>query len=289
MKMKILITGADGQLGWELRRAVPAAVELTACNSAELDITSRALVNEVVSRLRPEIIINAAAYTAVDRAENEAERAMAVNRDGAANLAAAAVDVGAGIIHVSTDFVFDGCHYRPYLPADTPHPLGVYGQSKLAGERLLLAKCRNSAVIRTAWVYSSHGNNFVKTMLGLMAGRDELGVVADQIGSPTWAGGLARILWQAAARKLTGVHHWTDAGVASWYDFACAIQEDALALGILERQAVIRPLRTEDYPTPARRPSYAVLDKSSLWKKLGVVAPHWRFNLKKMLAELKNV
>ncbi len=287
--MKILITGSDGQLGWELRRTVPAGIELTACNSAELDITSGPLVNEVVSRLTPEIIINAAAYTAVDRAESEAERAMAVNRDGAANLAAAAADIGAGIIHVSTDFVFDGCHYRPYLPADVPHPAGVYGASKLAGERMVLAECRDSAVIRTAWVYSSHGNNFVKTMLRLMAGRDELKVVADQIGSPTWAGGLAQALWQMAAAKLTGVYHWTDAGVASWYDFACAIQEEALALGILGRQAVIRPLRTEDYPTPARRPPYSVLDKTCLWEKLGVVAPHWRFNLKKMLAELKNV
>lgn len=287
--MKILITGADGQLGWELRRTVPAGIELTACNSAELDITNGPLVDEVTARLSPEIIINAAAYTAVDKAESEVERAMAVNRDGAANLAAAATDVGAGIIHVSTDFVFDGCHYRPYLPADVPHPTGVYGASKLAGERLVLAKCRDSAIIRTAWVYSAHGNNFVKTMLRLMAGRDELRVVADQIGSPTWAGGLAQILWQAAAQKLTGVYHWTDAGVASWYDFACAIQEEALTLGILRRETFIRPLRTEDYPTQARRPPYSVLDKTSLWEELGVDAPHWRLNLKKMLAELKNV
>ncbi|VAW33666.1 dTDP-4-dehydrorhamnose reductase [hydrothermal vent metagenome] len=287
--MKILITGADGQLGWELRRVVPAGVELTTCNSAELDITNGGLVDEVVSRLSPEIIINAAAYTAVDKAENEAERAMAVNRDGVAHLAAAAGAVGAGVIHVSTDFVFDGCHYRPYLPEDTPHPTGVYGASKLAGERMLLEKCPDAAIIRTAWVYSAHGNNFVKTMLRLMAERDELGVVADQIGSPTWAAGLAQALWRLAAEKLTGIYHWTDAGVASWYDFACAIQEEALRLGILRREAVIRPLRSEDYPTLARRPPYSVLDKTILWEKFGVAAPHWRLNLKKMLAELKNV
>ncbi len=287
--MKILITGADGQLGWELRRAVPAGIELTACNSVELDITNESLVDEVTARLCPEIIINAAAYTAVDKAEIEVERVMAVNRDGAANIAAAAADVGAGIIHVSTDFVFDGCHYRPYLPEDIPNPIGVYGASKLAGERLVLAKCQDSAIIRTAWVYSAHGNNFVKTMLRLMAGRDELRVVADQIGSPTWAAGLAQAIWRLAAEKLTGIYHWTDAGVASWYDFACAIQEEALGLGILRREVVIRPLRTEDYPTPARRPPYAVLDKTSLWEKLGFAAPRWRFNLKKMLAELKNV
>ncbi len=287
--MKVLITGADGQLGWELQRAVPAGIEFTACNSAELDITSKPQVDELTARLAPEIIINAAAYTAVDRAESEVELAMAVNRDGAAHLAAAAAALGAGIIHVSTDFIFDGCHYRPYLPADVPNPTGVYGASKLAGERLLLIKCPDAAIIRTAWVYSSHGNNFVKTMLRLMDGRKELGVVADQIGSPTWAGGLAQALWQAAVQKLTGVYHWTDAGVASWYDFACAIQEEALALGILRRETFIRPLRTEDYPTQARRPPYSVLDKTSLWGELGVSAPHWRFNLKKMLAELKNV
>jgi dTDP-4-dehydrorhamnose reductase len=284
---KILITGANGQLGWELRRSAPAAVEVVAYSSGELDITNGALTEEIVARQRPAVIINAAAYNAVDKAESEAERAFAVNRDGVDNLAAAATVVGARIIHISSDFVFAGGQSRPYRPDDTASPCGVYGESKLAGERVLLAKYGNYAIIRTAWVYSAHGGNFVKTMLRLMAERD-LGVVADQIGTPTWAHGLARALWQTVDMGLTGLYHWTDAGVASWYDFACAIQEEALALGILSRAVAIKPLSSRDYPTPARRPSYSVLDKSTLWKILGSAAPHWRVSLRKMLRELRD-
>lgn len=286
--IKVLISGANGQLGWELQRTAPEGMAITACTSAELDISNGQQVADVLARLAPDVIINAAAYTAVDKAESETKRAFAVNRDGVVNLAAAGVDIGARVIHLSTDFVFDGLQSHPYLPNDKPNPTGVYGASKLAGERLLLQKDPNCAIIRTAWVYSAHGNNFVKTMLRLMAERDELGVVADQIGTPTWANGLAQALWRIMDKGLAGIYNWTDAGVASWYDFACAIQEEALALGLLQKSVPIRPLRTADYPTPAHRPPYSVLDKSSLWGKLGAAAPHWRVGLKKMLLEIKD-
>ena len=285
---RILITGANGQLGWELNRTAPAGVDVVACNSLECDITNRQQVRAVLSECSPQVVINAAAYTAVDKAETDAERAFEVNSDGIAQLAETCVDVGARIIHISTDFVFDGRNSSPYRPSDSPNPTGVYGESKLAGEQRLLEIMPECTIIRTAWVYSSHGNNFVKTMLRLMAERQELGVVADQIGTPTWANGLARAIWQVVPQEISGVYHWTDAGVASWYDFACAIQEEALVLGILKKPLTLRPLQTKDYPTPAIRPPYSVLDKSDLWKKLGVTAPHWRVSLRKMLQEIDN-
>ena len=287
--IRTLITGANGQLGWELQRIVPAGIEINAFDSTDLDITNVNQVRDTIMRLRPQVIINAAAYTAVDKAETDEERVFAVNRDGTANLALAAAEIGAHIIHISTDFVFDGLKSRPYRPEDQPNPTGIYGKSKLAGEQRLLEISGGACtIIRTAWVYSAHGNNFVKTMLRLMADRDELGVVADQIGTPSWARGLAEAVWQVSAKGVAGVYHWTDAGSASWYDFACAIREEALALGLLNKAANIKPIRTEDYPTPAHRPSYSVLDKTSFWQTLQYTPVHWRLSLKNMLMELKN-
>lgn len=288
--MKVLITGSKGQLGWELQRTVPNEVEPIALSSADLDITDRAAVKDAVKAYAPNIIINAAAYTAVDQAEDESERAFAVNRDGIANLAEAAKNKDIRMVHISTDFVFDGKKSSPYLPDDRPCPLGVYGQSKYEGEERLLAVAggENCAIIRTAWVYSSHGNNFVKTMLKLMSARDQLSVVADQVGTPTWANGLAKAVWSVALKKLDGVYHWTDAGTASWYDFAHAIQEEALRLDLLTKSISILPLQAKDYPLPAKRPAYSILDKTSLWNELGTPAPHWRESLKKMLQESKN-
>jgi len=284
----IMLTGANGQLGWELQRRAQRRA-LHAFDREMLDITDRAAVNATTHELRPQVIINAAAYTAVDRAEQEPEQAYAVNRDGVSNLARAAHDCGARLIHVSTDFVFDGKKGSPYRPEDTPAPQCVYGASKLAGEqaaREILA--RDALIVRTAWVYSSHGGNFVRSMLRLMDSRDALRVVDDQIGSPTSAGGLAECIWRAVDIELTGVHHWTDAGVASWYDFAVAIQEDALALGLLSRKIPIEPITTLEYPLPARRPSYSVLDKSGTWRALEYKAPHWGTALRTMLGELKD-
>ncbi len=280
----ILILGANGQLGYELLRTVPKGTAVTGLSHSELDITDGNSVAAAISRLAPKVIINAAAYTAVDKAELESEAAYAVNRDGAANLARASREGGCRFIQVSTDFVFDGTQSRPYLPSDATRPLGVYGASKLAGEQAVMEIVGDEALIlRTAWVYSSNGHNFVRTMLRLMRERESLQVVADQIGTPTWARGLAEALWRAVDLGLTGIHHWTDAGVASWYDFAVAIQEEALAVGLLEHPIDIRPVRTIDYPTPAVRPPYSVLDKTATWDALGYEAEHWRVALRKML------
>ena len=285
-----LITGAGGQVGRALREHPPQGWTVAACTSAELDVTSATQVREVFAREHPTLVIHAAAYTAVDAAEAAADRAEAVNARGTAHVAEAARDVGARLVHLSTDFVFDGAIGRPYTTEDAPNPLGVYGRTKLAGEREALRILGDRAlVVRTAWVYSRHGTNFVLTMLRLMRERDEVGVVSDQVGTPTWARSLATAVWAAAASpELHGVLHWTDAGVASWYDFAVAIQEEALALGLLARAVPVRPLRTGEYPTRARRPPYSVLDKQAAWAALGCPVHHWRESLRRMLSELKS-
>ena len=282
------MTGAAGQLGRELVAAAPAGWDVVACGRAELDVTDEAQTREVLRRERPGVVINAAGYTAVDRAESEPEAAAAVNARGAGNVARAAREIGARMIHLSTDFVFDGCQGRPYLPWDATNPLGVYGRTKLDGEREVEhALSGRSLVVRTAWLYGAHGRNFVHTMLRAMRERGEVGVVADQVGSPTWARGLARALWTAAARPdVRGVHHWTDAGTASWYDFAVAIREEAMRLGLLDREPAVRPLRTGEFPAAARRPAFSVLDKSATWAALDGPPPHWRVNLRRMLEEL---
>lgn len=286
--MNVLITGGHGQLGWELQRTAPAGVTVAAFSSAELDIRALAQVEATVVRLAPAVIINAAAYTAVDRAEEERELAFAVNELGVGNLATVAARHGARLLQVSTDFVFAGDRSRPYRPEDPTRPLGVYGASKLAGEkRLAMLPAEQWLLLRTAWVYSSHGHNFVKTMLRLLGEKPRVGVIADQIGTPTWARGLALAIWQGIGQGLTGVHHWTDAGVASWYDFAVAIQEEALALGLLTSRIPISPLTSEEYQLPAARPPYSVLDKSSLWRALAISPDHWRVALRQMLLELK--
>ena len=287
-KRKALVTGAGGQLGRELLAAAPGDWTVVGCTSAELDVTHPERVDEVLGRHRPTLVVIAAAYTAVDAAEREAERAEAVNALGAARVTEGARRIGARVIHISTDFVFDGAQGHPYRPDDHPRPLGVYGRTKLAGEREVARLSGGDAVIlRTAWLYSSHGRNFLLTMLRFMRERDELGVVADQVGSPTSCRSLVAAIWAAAARpRVRGIHHWTDAGVASWYDFAVAIQEEALAAGLLRRVVPIRPLRTEEYPTSARRPSFSVLDATGTAVALGLARRHWRAGLRDVIAEL---
>ena len=209
-----------------------------------------------------------------------------VNESGPRNVARACVEAGCRFIHVSTDFVFDGKFPLPYLPGDVPRPLGVYGDSKYQGEKAVVEETNGDALIfRTAWVYSVHGNNFVKTMLGLMREREQLGVIYDQVGSPTWARTLARTIWTAAVSfpEAKGMYHWTDAGVASWYDFAIAIQVEAVALGLLEKAIPIMPMRTSQYPTPAKRPAYTVLDCSTTWNDFSITPVHWRVSLREML------
>ncbi|MBL9118663.1 MAG: dTDP-4-dehydrorhamnose reductase [Phycisphaerae bacterium] len=284
--MTVLVTGAGGQLANELVRTAPKGVDLVALSERELDITDPDAVERTVLRLRPEAIVNAAAYTAVDKAESDVDAAFLVNRDGARSLAESAHRHGAWLVHISTDFVFDGTSGTPYLPESMPHPVSVYGASKLAGDMAVRHACPSAAIIRTAWVYASEGKNFVHTMLRLMRERGSVRVVADQVGSPTNARGLAACCWRVIERKATGLFHWTDAGVASWYDFAMAIAELGMATGALSRPATVEPIRTADYPTPARRPAYSVLDKTSTWQVLGLAGEHWREPLRRTLEEI---
>lgn len=283
--MKVLIAGSGGQLGRALQACVPSGSSIVAPPEADFDITNTDAVAMVVAAARPDWVINAAAYTAVDKAETDEAAARAVNVNAVGLLAAAARNCGAGFAHVSTDFVFDGTAHRPY-PADAaPNPVSVYGRTKLDGEAAAHEFHPAPLIVRTAWVYAAQGNNFVRTMLRLMADRHELRVVADQIGTPTHAAGLARTLWTLMAAGEHGSWHWTDAGVASWYDFAVAIHDEARVLGLLTRDTLIAPIRTDDYPTPAKRPAYSVLDKSATYAVTGT-ARHWRDELRRCLQDI---
>ena len=282
--MKVLVTGAGGQLGRALVAQVPSGIDIVAATSRELDITKCLSTKRLIGAEQPSIILNAAAFTAVDLAESESERAAAVNDAGVANLVAEAEEIGARMVHVSTDFVFDGSTSRAY-PVNAPTaPLGVYGATKLAGENHLRS---TDLCVRTAWVYAAEGKNFVRTMLRLMTERAELGVVADQIGSPTSADDLAGALWRLALGGQAGTFHYTNSGVASWYDFAVAIRDEGVALGLLGSDAArVKPIATADYPTPAKRPAFSVLDTRKTSEALGGPAPHWRHALIKVLEQI---
>ncbi len=284
-----LVCGAQGQLGRELQAVIPADTTVMACGREALDITNRAGIERLLDAHAITSVINAAAYTAVDRAESEPELAQAINAKAPAHLAAACAERGLRLLHVSTDFVFAGCSGKPYAPGDATSPLGVYGASKRAGELAVLEQAANAIVLRTGWVYSCYGSNFVKTMLGLINTRERLTVVEDQIGTPTWARGLAHCVWSLLAEpSAQGIFHWSDAGACSWYDFACAIRDEALTLGLVERAADIVPIPAADYPTPATRPAYSVLDKSLTRATLGETGFHWRANLRAMLKDWVN-
>ncbi|MCB1676293.1 MAG: dTDP-4-dehydrorhamnose reductase [Halioglobus sp.] len=289
MRNKVVITGAAGQLGSELLRSADSACSCVPLERAQLDIGDAAALSDRLRRHAPRLVINAAAYTAVDAAETDPEAARRVNELGSANLARACRQQGIRLIHVSTDFVFDGLASTPYAPTAPTAPLGEYGRSKLAGEIAVRETLPDALIVRTGWVYSMFGNNFVKTMLRLMGQRDELAVVADQVGTPTWAAGLARALWAAAARpQLSGIYHWSDAGVCSWYDFAVAIFEEGCAAGLLQQPVRIRPIGADAYPTAARRPAYSVLDKASAWRDLELEPVHWRQQLRATLAQYRD-
>jgi dTDP-4-dehydrorhamnose reductase len=283
---RILITGSRGQLGLALQACAPSGWTVQGVDVDTLDITDAVAVREAVAAFAPDAIINCAAYTAVDRAETEADAAFRINRDGAAHLAAAAAGVGARMVQVSTDFVFDGRQSLPYRPDAKPNPLGVYGHSKLAGEQTVAQAAPDALIVRTAWLYSAHGGNFVKTMLRLLREKPELRVVADQIGTPTSADSLAQALWALlAADASAGCYHYTDAGVASWYDFAVAIAQ-IMREQYGESLAPVFPIRTEDYPTPAQRPAYSVLDKTDTVAITGPLR-HWREPLAEVLHQLR--
>jgi dTDP-4-dehydrorhamnose reductase len=285
------VTGSNGQVGRALRESVPPGISLRALSHADLDITDAAAVEAVFARESPQLVINAAAYTAVDKAESDREAAYAGNATGPTLLAEAASRLpGCRLIHISTDFVFDGIASQPYAPEARTNPLGEYGRSKLAGEQAVLAALGELAtVVRTAWVYDASGRNFLTTMLRLMGEKRKVGVVCDQVGTPTSARPLAATLWRmAAAPGLHGIFHWTDAGVASWYDFAVAIAEEGADVGLLPVDVEVAPISTQQYPTPAKRPAYSVLDKSSIVRALAFGPQHWRKELRRVMAERKN-
>jgi len=288
--VRVLITGAAGQVGSALLASVPPETELQAVDLQQLDITDAGAVQATVEAWRPQVIINAAAYTAVDQAESEAPLAAAVNAQAPGHLARAAMRVeGCRLIHISTDYVFDGRASEPYQPGDPPNPLSVYGVTKLAGEQAVLEVLADRAVVlRTAWVYAARGRNFLLTMLRLMLERGAVRVVADQRGTPTAAASIARALWRIAdLPRVHGLLHWTDGGVASWYEFASAIAEDALAAGLLPHAVQVTPITTADYPTAAHRPANSVLDIRDSVAQLGITPAHWRRNLRATLAQLQ--
>jgi len=287
--MKVLLLGANGQLGWELQRTCPDHVVLTCCDLPEVDLCRTDSLTRCVTVTTPECIINAAAYTAVDKAEQVPDLADRINHLAVKDLADLCLQHRIRLIHISTDFVFSGRHFKPYRHDETPDPVSVYGRSKLAGEKAVRRILDNALIIRTAWLYSAHGNNYVKTMLTLMKEKTHLYVVEDQVGTPTWAFGLARALWSALGKKTRGTLHWTDAGTASWYDFSMAIQEESIQSGLLDHAIPILPVSTRAYPTPALRPYYSVLDKTATRRILGISPVHWRHQLRSMLKELPKI
>jgi dTDP-4-dehydrorhamnose reductase len=297
---RILLTGADGQVGEELQQTLAPLGVVSSLTRAKLDLAQPEQIRACLEQLQPTLIVNAAAYTAVDKAELEPELAQSVNGAAPILMAQWAEANAAALLHISTDYVFNGGKGSPYQINDPTDPLGAYGATKLAGEVGIRQHCSRHWIVRTAWVYGVQGKgNFVKTMLRLGAQRSELSVVADQVGTPTWSKDLALALTgllqisgsqpseSGSSESDYGTYHFTNSGVTSWYDFAIAIFEEATALGFpLQIERVI-PITTADYPTPARRPAYSVLDNRRLATRLGEPAPHWRQALRQMLKELR--
>ncbi len=290
MSKLILLIGSNGQVGQELKQILSTYANVISVARPTVDFVQPDTISSVIREKQPQIIINAAAYTAVDKAESEPELAQAINAKAPKILAQEAKKQQAFLIHISTDYVFEGNNCRPYQEGDQTNPLSIYGQTKLAGEETIRDTYNHHLILRTAWVYGTFGkSNFVKTMLRLGREREEIRVVADQIGSPTWAKDIAETISQLIPRlnpEIAGTYHYTNSGVASWYDFAVAIFEEAQQLGFpLKIQRVI-PITTPEYPTPAHRPSYSVLACAKIANILGNHAPHWRQRLRKMLKEL---
>ncbi|MDN3389534.1 dTDP-4-dehydrorhamnose reductase [Pseudoalteromonas sp. APC 3691] len=282
--MNVLIIGKNGQVAWELQQTCPSHITAHAYGRNEINITDPQSIERVIKQLNPAVIINASAYTAVDKAESEQDEAYLINATAVELLAKAATKHSIRLLHISTDFVFDGTKNTPYTVDDKTNPINVYGASKLAGEQAIKAHCPvNSAIVRTSWVYSSHGNNFVKTMLRLMAEKEQLSVVCDQVGCPTNAKGLAQYLWQLTELpKLDEIYHYSDLGVASWYDFAVAIQDIAFEQDKLKKKILIKPIPSSGYPTPAKRPIFSLIQQTQC-----IPNKHWRERLCSVIHFLK--
>ncbi len=285
---KVILLGAAGQLGLLVAKSAPDNVVLNCFSREELDIRDHGAVKELILTTSPDIIINTAAYTAVDNAEEQHKLAYEINAQAVENIAINTPSE-TRIIHVSTDFVFSKISKHPYKPADLIAPGSIYGQSKAAGEKAIIQHHPGNAIIlRTSWLYSAQGKNFVTTMLGLMAVKDELSIVSDQFGSPTSAHLLARIIWKFALEsQVNGVFHWSDEGIITWYDFALEIYTQARKLGILNKDVSIRAITTKDYPTPASRPCYSALDSTATEDVLGIKTSPWRVELYKVLEKRK--
>ncbi len=284
--MKILVTGADGQLGKSLLAHNRDDMTFVGLSRSKLDVTDEKAVLSACVEHNPDWILNVAAYTAVDHAETDVINARNLNGLAPKYLAKAASMTGARLVHFSTDFVFDGEQSRPYATDTVTSPINVYGQTKREGEEQALSAHSNTLVIRTSWVYSEFGRNFVLTMLNLMSNRDELRIVTDQVGVPTYASNLAQAALSLLEHGAKGIYHYSDSGVASWYDFAIAIQDDAFELGLLSKKIPIFPIAASDYPTPAQRPSFSVLDNTKTTNLIGH-NPHWRAALRTMLKKYK--
>ena len=280
----ILVTGANGQLGNSIRQLAAGYPQyaFVFTDVDTLDICDAQAVDAFVKEKQADYIINCAAYTAVDKAEDDEALCFRINRDAVRNLGEAARMAGARVIHVSTDYVFDGTNHLPYVETDATCPASVYGRTKLAGEQALQEVCPDAVIIRTAWLYSVYGNNFVKTMIRLGNEREKLGVVFDQIGTPTYANDLARAIFAAINRGIVpGIYHFSDEGVCSWYDFTVAIHRIA---GITSCK--VSPLHTDEYPAKAPRPQYSVLDKTKIKKTFGIGIPHWEESLQVCIERL---
>ena len=284
--MRLLVTGADGQLGRALQEVERDKVQIIPLPRSQLDITNPDAIDNARRDCRPDVVVNAAAYTAVDRAEANMEAAYKVNRDGPAMLAAACATADTAFIHISTDFVFDGDLSRPYRSEDRTNPLNIYGASKLAGEAAVLRAMPDALIIRTSWLYAPWGRNFVTSMLRLLREKESARVVADQYGSPTSATSLAEAIATAGEKlhgrkvglgaSFRGIWHYADAGIASWYELAIAVRDEGAAAGIISPSATVDPIGTVDYPTPARRPPFSALDSTELRGELHLPETHWR-------------
>ena len=285
---RILLTGTTGQLGQELQQTLASLGDVTGVDRQSLDLVQPGKIRQAIREIKPDLIVNAAAYTAVDKAEAEAELANAINGIAPTIMAEEAQRLEAVLIHISTDYVFDGQKNTPYTEEDTPNPINAYGQSKLLGEEGVQKTCDRHIILRTAWVYGTYGKgNFVKTMLRLGAEREELRVVVDQVGTPTWTGDLAGAIAQLAQKASPGIYHFTNSGTISWYDFAVAIFEEAQQLDFPLKVRRVVPITTSEFPTLAPRPAYSVLSSKKISAVLGTYPPHWRESLRQMLKQLK--
>ncbi|SJN57286.1 dTDP-4-dehydrorhamnose reductase [Vibrio ruber DSM 16370] len=289
--MKILVTGCNGQVGHCIvQQLSDSTVEFLAVDRDHLDITDQGTVFNIVRKFQPHIIINAAAYTAVDKAEEEVELSYRINRDGPKYLAQAANEIGAAILHISTDYVFSGEFDGEYKETDVTSPQGIYGESKLAGEIAVSEACERNIILRTAWVFGEHGNNFVKTMLRLGKERDKLGIVSDQYGGPTYAGDIAAALIKIAESIYDrqsiqyGIYHFSGLPHITWFDFAKTIFDVALDKQLLSKKPQLSPLSTEQYPTPAKRPANSRLSTEKIKQEFGISASDWQ----KALINLEN-